>query len=46
MPDELKNIFDYLSKFQLNFRNIYRIKKKSVTEKTEISRKLLSLSQN
>ena len=27
MPDETKNIFDYLSKFQLNFRNVHRIKK-------------------
>ena len=43
MPDELKKIFDDLSKFQLNLRNIYRMKKKYVTKKTEISRKLLSL---
>ena len=45
MPDELKRIFDDLSKFQLNFRNKYlQNKKKYVIEKTEVSRKLLSLS--
>ena len=46
MPDDLKKIFDDLSKFLLNFRKKYLQNKKFFTEKTEISRKLLSLSQN
>ena len=45
MPDDLKKIFDDLSKFLLNFRKKYLHNKKKVTEKTEISRKLLSLSR-
>ena len=33
MPDELKNFFDDLSKFQLNFGNIHRTTKNLLLKK-------------